>query len=570
MLQLFALVLLFESFVQPLHLQPWVSWHSEALAFLAVVLMAWSAVLSRAGMRSEFHLPVAAIPMLGLALLVCAQYFLGLIPFFGDALVYCLYCLLVLTALALGYRSAKRQDGLLLAMAGTVLAAAVASAFIALFQAFGLGADYSCIVGMPYLTRPGANLGQPNQLATLLLMGFVSVVFLSESQKLGRVPSAFVTFLLIASLAATESRAGALGFGVVMVWWFFKRKTAAVKFDAWHVAIVVIAYLWLFQMWPIWMADFFQVAGSTTAANTAATSTAATTTAATTTAAYNRWIIWPQLVQAILLRPWFGWGVGQVSTAHNAVVDTYPVSEPYTYAHNIVLDIALGVGLPLTLLLLLLVSVWVWRRVRAAKQLKQWYCVALMVPVAVHSLVEFPFAYAYFLVPVMFALGSLEADLGSKSVFQLSAKSVVVGLFIGTGAFIWLAIEYVRIEEDFRIVRFEASMFGKTPLDYERPSVYLLTQLDALLHGGRIVPRPNMPVQEIELAQAVALRFPWPATQNRYALSLALNGNPAEAMRQLRVMRAQHGKKTYENIKQGWVVMTAEKYPQLSELPIPQ
>jgi O-antigen ligase len=578
MLQLLVFVLLFYSFVQPLHLLPWVSWHSEVIAFLAVMLMAWCAVLSRSGTKiasatspslttsvsSAIHLPMTALPMLGLALLVCAQYFAGLIPFFGDALVYCLYCLLCLTAMALGYRSAKRQDGLLLAMAATVSAAAVVSAFIALSQAFDVARDYGWIVAMPYLQRPGANLGQPNQLATLLLMGFASVVFLCEFRKLGRVPSAVVAFLLIASLAATESRAGALGFGVLLMWWFFKRKTAAVKFEVWHAAVVGIAYLCLFQMWPIWMADFFQVAGSATA-----TTTAATNIAATSTAAYNRWIIWPQLVQAILLRPWFGWGVGQVSAAHNAVVDTYPVSEPYTYAHNIVLDLALGVGLPLTLLLVLVVSVWLWRRVHAVKQLKSWYCVALIGPVAVHSLVEFPFAYAYFLVPVMFALGSLEADLGTKPAFQLSAKSMVVGLSVGIGLFIWLAIEYVRIEEDFRIVRFEALRIGQTPSSYERPSVYLLTQLDALLHGGRIVPRPNMPMQEIELARTVALRFPWPATQNRYALSLALNGNPVEASRQLRVMRAQHGPKSFAGIKAAWTLLANERYPELHEIQLP-
>ncbi|WP_413857737.1 Wzy polymerase domain-containing protein [Candidatus Aalborgicola defluviihabitans] len=41
-----------------------------------------------------------------------------------------------------------------------------------------------------------------------------------------------------------------------------------------------------------------------------------------------------------------------------------------------------------------------------------WYCLAVVVPVAVHSMVEFPFAYAYFLVPVMFALGALDGHLG--------------------------------------------------------------------------------------------------------------------------------------------------------------
>ncbi|MBK7313053.1 MAG: hypothetical protein IPI80_04405 [Burkholderiales bacterium] len=50
-----------------------------------------------------------------------------------------------------------------------------------------------------------------------------------------------------------------------------------------------------------------------------------------------------------------------------------------------------------------------------------------------------------------------------------------------------------------------------------------------MLYGGRVTPRPGMPEQEIELVKIVASRYPWPATQNRYALALALNGNPAEA-----------------------------------------
>ncbi len=39
------------------------------------------------------------------------------------------------------------------------------------------------------------------------------------------------------------------------------------------------------------------------------------------------------------------------------------------------------------------------------------YCLALTLPVAVHSMLEVPFAYAYFLVPVMFAVGALEGAL---------------------------------------------------------------------------------------------------------------------------------------------------------------
>ena len=97
----------------------------------------------------------------------------------------------------------------------------------------------------------------------------------------------------------------------------------------------------------------------------------------------------------------------------------------------------------------------------------------------------------------------------------------------------------------------------------------MILQLDALLYGGRVTPKPGMSEQEIELVKMVALRYPWPATQNRYALALALNGNPAEATRQLRVMRAQHGAKAYAKIRADWTELATEKYPQINAVELP-
>jgi hypothetical protein len=287
------------------------------------------------------------------------------------------------------------------------------------------------------------------------------------------------------------------------------------------------------------------------------------------TVAYNRWIIWPQLVQAVTLRPWWGWGIGQVSTAHNAVVDAYPMSESYTYAHNVLLDLALGLGLPLTALFVLVLSLWAWARVRSINHHSTWYCMAIVIPVAAHSLVEFPFAYAYFLAPVMFAIGAIEGLTGQPPAMVMPAISARVFLTAVTVLLVWSSVEYLAIEEDFRIVRFESLRVGQTPRDYERPSVHVFTQLDALLRGGRLAPRPNMPKEDIELTKTVALRYPWPATQNRYALALALNGNSAEATRQLRVMRAQHGERAYAKIKDAWTTLANEQFPQLRVLQLP-
>jgi hypothetical protein len=193
----------------------------------------------------------------------------------------------------------------------------------------------------------------------------------------------------------------------------------------------------------------------------------------------------------------------------------------------------------------------------------------LALPLAVHSMLEFPFAYAYFLLPVMLALGALEALTANKPFIRLGLRPIAA-LLLGISLLaVWSVVEYVAIEEDFRVARFEDLRIGTTPADYDRPSVLLLTQLGGLLDGARIVPRPNMTADELVLAKKIALRYPWTATQNRYALALALNGNSLEALRQLRVMRAMHGEKAYKAIKEYWRVQAQDHYPQLRVLTLP-
>jgi hypothetical protein len=130
-------------------------------------------------------------------------------------------------------------------------------------------------------------------------------------------------------------------------------------------------------------------------------------------------------------------------------------------------------------------------------------------------------------------------------------------------------VEYVAVEEDFRVARFQVLNVGQSSFQYERPQLFLLTQLGALLEGTRLVPQPGMDERRLALAHDVAMRFPGPATQNRYAVALALNGHAQESIRQLRVMRALYGEKAYADIKSKWVALSQEKYPQLGSLTLP-
>jgi O-antigen ligase len=566
---LLGVLLLMFAWLQPLHVMPWMSWHSEIPGFLAIILLA-SSVLTKTeiGATRTVRVPFSTLALVALAGILIIQSALGLIGFLGDLVVIFLYLVTGILAMCAGFavtspahrdlqqQQRTRSDVHFFAL--SVLIAAACSVVLALVQALAVWEGAEWINRTAGFRRPGANLGQPNQLATLLVMGLASLALLFESGKLRGAIAYFLFGLLILGVAITESRSGVLSAMAMVWWWLVRRRSTELRTP---MAAILVGCLLLFLFlwsWPAFV-EYFQAGGVPSESKYVGVSVSAGT----------RLVVWPQLIDAVLQRPWFGWGLREVSTAHNAVLHAYASSEPFTYAHNIVLDLAIGMGVPLTLLLVTLTAVWLTRRIRSTHALLPWYCVALLLPIGVHSLFEFPFAYSYFLFPALFAVGMLEGLIKPAATIVVSRVSAAVGLCLLMIVMAWSVWEYILLEEDFRVARFEVLRIGDTPVGHERPVIFLLSQLDAMTEVSRMVPAPGMDAENIELVRKVALRFPWFATQNRYALSLALNGNPDEAIRQLQVMRVMHGEAAFRGIRAHWMKLADDKYPQLKQLKIP-
>lgn len=548
------------AWLMPLHFMPWVSWHSEVAGFAAAFVLLIGVMFDRMQAGSRFlEIPRSAVLFLAFGFVVLVQAALGAIEFWGDAVVLELYAALCIAGLSCGFMQARRKSpatGLLpeggapiIPLAWTLLACSLISAVFALVQAFDVWGDISWIARMPDLRRPGGNLGQPNHLGTLLLMGLASLMYLAERRKAGALLAGTAFALLAVGLAATESRTALLGVGLMAAWALvgrFKRMTSmSPRITVAGAAIIVVLYV----AWPLLMAvgGTFE-AGATVNAR-----------------AGWRLVVWPQLLQAIEMKPLTGWGLHEVSKAHNAVASAYGAAEPYTYAHNVILELAIGWGIPLTLLASGMAGVWLWHRLRATRTAVHWYCVAAVLPFCVHSMLEFPYAYAYFLFPVMFLLGVLEAETSGALLPRRATWAVAVALAPVLVLAPLSVYDYIRVEEDFRVARFEALRIGHRPDDYKRPNVLILTQLDALLDAARLEPRAGMSASELHLARQAALRYPWPATQNRYALSLALNGSRAEAARQLQVIRSLHGESAYRQVEANWSSL-AKQHPEWATL----
>jgi len=142
-------------------------------------------------------------------------------------------------------------------------------------------------------------------------------------------------------------------------------------------------------------------------------------------------------------------------------------------------------------------------------------------------------------------------------------------LLVTTAVLAWSVVEYLEIEEDFRVARFEALRIGSPPPAHQRPKVILYTQLGVLLDDARITSTPNMSPEAMQLVKNAALHYPWSATQYRYAVALALNGDPVEAARQVQVMRRMWGEQLYEGVKMQINELADTKYPELHQLSLP-
>lgn len=546
-------VLLCMAWLQPNHFSPWVSFHSEFLAFLAFVTLFAIAFIKRDSVRF-IEIPSAALAMLLLLGMTLVQAAMGITNYGGDTVVFFLYIFAMIFAVIVG--RLWGGENRIYQLAWGLLFAGVVSVIVATLQSMHSTEQFTLVNPMPNWRRPGANLAQPNHLGTLLLWSIASSMYLLASKKISKQSACLLGAVLLVGIAMTESRTALLGVFAVSVWaglhYFQGLATRRLAMTLGFAGVGTL----LFALWPIF-ATGFQEAGPSMG------------NASVNTQAGERLVVWPQLYAAIADRPWLGWGVRGVSVAHNAVLDRFADGAPFTYAHNVILDLAIGFGIPMTLLLVGMAAVWSARRMAHIRNITDWYAFALLIPFGLHSMLEFPFAYAYFLLPACFVMGMLDVKRVNTVVVRLPPRfaMAVFAAWAVVGAVV--VRDYVLAEEDFRVARFEALKIGRPPASYVRPHLLLLNQLDAMNVAIRVVPTPEMTASDIEALRKAALRYPWTAIQNRYALALALNGNLPEAQRQLKVMRAMHGEKMYATILGQWRALADDKYPQLQRVVSP-
>lgn len=536
----------------PNHYPPWVSFHSEAVAAAGFGLLGAAALVRG---PKPVAWPAAALAALALTAVPIAQALFGKVYFWGDALMPVLYLSGFALAIVTGHRLATRADGE--AAAGAfwfaVLGAALLSAGIALCQALEqplglLGAD------LAPGARPFANVAQPNHLATLLALGLVGLLALNHRGQLRGTAAVAAAGLLLFGLALTGSRTGwlqvvviALGLGLAR-WraglqvhrgWLLLPVGLAAGVAAWHA-----------------LQQTLLLAGGRALAEQTRLGT--------------RRQHWEWMLDAILREPVSGYGWGQVSVAQARVAADHAASgEMIEHSHNIVLDLLVWNGLPLGGLVILACAWWYCRRAGSCRDAGAALMLVGIAVVVVHGLLEYALEYAYFLLPLGFMVGTVDARVTKRPAASIPRWLAAVPMAAAVGCLAWLGVAYFELEEAHRLRRLQAARIdGAQQFEPPRLPILLSHQAAFLAFAGTQAQR-GLTQGQLQQMRHVSERFGYPPVLLRQALALGLNGAPSEAARVLVTLCKVHSSIRCDEGREAWAA-AATSFPELRGIPYPK
>ena len=352
-----------------------------------------------------------------------------------------------------------------------VLAAAI-SAVVGLLQYFGHSALLGSWVNVAPTGEAYGNLRQRNQYATFLNMGQAALFWWQMAPRV-RWPgglrsrlgsgwpwalSAGLVVLLASATAASASRTGL--FQVVLLalvtlfWQQRSRQHPAVRLRvSWLVLVMLVSYALMVLLLPL-LAGLDPGSVGAWSRLRAGDSTCS-----------SRRILWSNVMDLIALKPWTGWGTGELAYAHFITLYQGPrFCEILDNAHNLPLHVAVVWGVPAAVLLCLalvvaLVLAAPWRAQRPDQQLA-W---SVWVLIGLHSLLEYPLWYAPFQLAVGAAVVVWCRVPRRQAWFASDWPQLLAGLVFALGAYsVW---DYWRISQVYLPVEERAPAYQENTLE---------------------------------------------------------------------------------------------------------
>lgn len=520
---LLAALLLSFAWLSPFHTYPWVTFSSE-LATFAAALTLFTLFLNRNIQIPKLQLyilPVSFIPLL--------QWSGGLVSDFSVALLSTAYLFGFLVMVAMGYNlslQSSAREQLMKQVCWLLLIIASVTSLIAMVQWLGFE---SSVYGIMQLkgNRPYANFGQPNNLATFLIVGLMGALFLYEKHKASLWLLIPASLSILFAICLTQSRTSLLVCIFICIYWVIKQYKNKPRLN----------FIKLFG----WAATYFLIAGyllpiiaqvMTTNVGEAVTHTASLAQRAGS--GHERLGMWMQIIHAIGERPWFGYGWNQTSVAVVESIHFNTVQVWFNSAHNILLDLLVWNGLPLGFLIIAYFAIWLFWLSKNAKDTISIVAILMVSAILMHAMLEFPQRYAYFLLPMGFLLGLIQAQTPNLNGVSLHRNIIRCVWLVSLIVLLLIWRDYKLFQENSKLV------FKQKPVSEEilgSSKILILTQFQQRLDWIALKPQTLMSDSDLSVIGEMVENKATPYNLKKYAQLLVYNHKLDEAQKQLFVLQ---------------------------------
>jgi O-antigen ligase len=410
-------------------------WWSAMLGLLALTLLA-----GREFWRNPEIPRIAQFPA-ALIVIVLLQALLGKMAYFDQALLYILYLLFSALLMMLGarLRACYGAEKIALVLAIALLVGAELNALVGVLQHYKLHTLLDAVVVRQVSAGVYGNIAQSNHFADYVALGFISLGLLFQLRriKLGYVILLALPLLFTMTLSGSRSSWLYLLLMAILAWWG-TRRDAGMR-TLLRYSVMLVAGFGLMHL--VVQLPFLSVAGN----STDTVQRLLAYNGGSDTSGSVRLYLWREAWLMFMQSPWLGVGFGQFAWHHFQMLPLFKpdnISGHYNNAHNLFFQLAAETGIAGLLALIASFGVWFHGLRRASPTASHWWGYSALGVLAIHSLLEYPMWYAYFVAVAAILLGAFDETRYRLELRNVGRYSLVMILLLGLLSMIQLRSGY--------------------------------------------------------------------------------------------------------------------------------
>jgi O-antigen ligase len=432
-------------FLYYVHAYPITTFHQEwgagVLGLCALPLLLTSRYWQTPEVPRIVMLPI------GLMLLLMIQFMIGRIAHFDHLMMMSLYFLFAALLMMLGQRL-RAELGLptvVTVLAGFLLVGAELNTLAGILQHYRWSTFLNAFVTLKTSSAVYGNSAQPNHFADYIALGLISLGLLyMRMPKRGWQAAALAALLatpmlFVMVLSGSRSSWLYLLFAAGLAFLWQRRDTKLRPLLNYSLALVLGFGLMHFVVQIPWLE------GSTGSVTTAERLFGDTASGGI------RVQLWRESALIYAQFPVLGAGFGQFAFQHlQLAVEMHnpTIVGLYNNAHNLVMQIAAEAGSAGLIVLFSTLGLWFWQSVVRGAQfnLYHWWGYAILAVLGIHSMLEYPLWYAYFLGVAAVMIGMFDITSYRLELRGIGRISVAMMLLLGALSLLQIQKGYQRLE----------------------------------------------------------------------------------------------------------------------------